>query len=79
MIEAMAEEIPVTLDQARAAKSKAAEMFGRRRDVVGVGITRCGASYAVKVNLSAEPATELPRSVDGVPIRVEVVGPLRKR
>jgi hypothetical protein len=49
--------------------------------VTGVGITRVGEGYGVKVNLGAAPeeGTELPEAVDGVPVRVEVVGEVRKR
>ena len=47
----------------------------------GVGITRVDGGYAVKVNLSAPPQAEinLPGEIDGVPIRVEVVGRVTKR
>jgi hypothetical protein len=71
----------VTLDQARAAKAKAAKAFGRRAKVVGVGITEIDGGYGVKVNLgeAPEPGTDLPESVEGVPVRIEVVGKLSKR
>ncbi len=48
---------------------------------VGVGITRIGEGYGVKLNLEGPPAPDanLPNDVDGVPIRVEVVGAIRKR
>jgi hypothetical protein len=70
-----------TLDQARAAKAKILAAFGHDPSVVGVGITRNGEGYGVKLNLEAPPAPEanLPKDVDGVPIRVEVVGTIRKR
>jgi hypothetical protein len=67
-----------TLDQARAAKTKALAALAHDRSVVGVGITRIGEGYGVKVNLDA-PGADLPEDVDGVPIRVEVVGPIQKR
>lgn len=72
---------PCTVEEARAAKIKAMDIFGRIADVVGVGITRIDDSYAVKVNLRDEPppGVALPETVDGVPVRVEVVGPIRKR
>jgi hypothetical protein len=46
--------------------------------VVGVGITRVGDGYGVKVNLQAQPgpSVKLPEKVEGVPVRVEVVGTL---
>jgi hypothetical protein len=70
-----------TLEQARAAKPLAYEEFRRKATVVGVGITRIDGGYGVKVNLEALPAlsTELPESIEGVPVRVEVVGKIQKR
>jgi hypothetical protein len=69
-----------TIDEARAAKARAHEVFSRLAAVVGVGITRIGAGYGVKVNLREQPAVgvTLPQTIDDVPVRVEVVGPLRK-
>jgi hypothetical protein len=80
----LAEDIPImnasTWDEARAAKPKALAEFDRKAHVVGVGITRIDGGYGIKVNLGAPPApdTELPSSIDGVPIRIEVVGTIRK-
>jgi hypothetical protein len=70
-----------TLDQARTAKAKALKVFGRKAAVVGVGITELDGGYGVKVNLreAPRPGTDLPDALDGVPVRVEVVGPIRKR
>jgi hypothetical protein len=70
-----------TLDEARAAKPKALAAFSRQASVVGVGITRVDDGYGVKVNLGEPPSagTVLPESIDGVPVRVEVVGTIRKR
>lgn len=70
-----------SLDDARAVKAKVAEIFGRLGVVVGVGITRVDDGYGIKVNLRAAPArgAEMPETVNGVPVRVEVVGPIRKR
>jgi hypothetical protein len=70
-----------TLDEARAAKAPAAEAFGRLAEVLGVGITRIGKGYGLKVNLSRLPRGEnsLPSEIVGVPVRVEVVGKIRKR
>lgn len=72
---------PASLDAARAAKEKVLEIFGRFGVVVGVGITRIDGGYGVKVNLrdQPEPGVDLPRTVNGVPVRVEVVGAIRKR
>ncbi len=70
----------VTLEAARAAKPTVQRVFADLADVVGVGITRVGEGYGVKVNLRAPPAPQvtLPAEVAGVPVRVEVVGPIRK-
>jgi hypothetical protein len=71
----------VTLERAQAAKKTAQRLFETVDSVVGVGITRLGGQYAVKVNLSGPvaPGTELPTEIDGVPVRVEVTGTIRPR
>jgi hypothetical protein len=68
-----------SLHEARAAKAEAANAFGLLASVVGVGITRVGDGYGLKINLREEAKGPLPTEVAGVPIRVEVVGPLQKR
>ena len=70
-----------TLDEARAAKPLVEQTLAGLADVVGVGITRVGRGYGVKVNLSQTPASpaEIPAEVAGVPVRVEVIGAIRKR
>ena len=70
-----------TLDEARAAKHRALDEFRGKASVVGVGITRVGDGYGVKVNLDAPPAADakLPDTIDGVPVRIDVVGSIRKR
>lgn len=72
----MAETPPHTLDEARAAKPRAWTVFEGLAAVVGVGITKVGDGYGLKVNLRESPpaGTRLPAEVDGVPVRVEVVG-----
>lgn len=72
---------PVTLEQARAAKEAALELFTRIGSVAGVGITRVGGDYAVKVNLKAPlpDGTAIPAAVGGVPVHVEIVGVIRPR
>jgi hypothetical protein len=71
---------PTTLDEARAAKPLAYEAFRRKATVVGVGITRIDGGYGVKVNLETRPTrdVELPQTIDGVPVCVEVVGKVRR-
>jgi hypothetical protein len=70
-----------SIDQARAAKPHALEVFSAFAEVVGVGLTRIDDGYGLKVNLGTAPRDDatLPRDVDGVPVRVEVVGKIRKR
>lgn len=70
---------PHPLEKARAAKARALEVFSRLAPVVGVGVTRIDGGYGVKVNLREKPArgVRLPKRVDGVPVRVEVVGTIR--
>ena len=69
-----------TLDEARAAKLKAMDLFGTLATVAGVGVTRTDGGYAVKVNLRKAPpvGVALPHTIDGVPVRVDVVGRIRK-
>jgi hypothetical protein len=71
----------ITLDRARAAKAAARRTFERLGTVVGVGVTRVGGEYAVKINLREplEPGVVCPARIDGVPICVEVTGQIRKR
>jgi len=70
-----------SLADARAAKGEARRVFERQAKVVGVGITELAGGYGVKVNLGEAPrrGVDLPRSVRGVPVQVEVVGPIRRR
>ncbi|MDB5308112.1 MAG: hypothetical protein JWO38_2314 [Gemmataceae bacterium] len=77
----MAESHAHTLDEVRAAKSRALAVFEPLAAVVGVGITRIGDGYGLKVNLREPPPsdTRLPTEVDGVPVRLEVVGQPRKQ
>ena len=69
------------LERARAAKERAKVIFAGKASVVGVGINRVAGGFGVKVNLSepAPPDADLPETIDGVPVRVEVVGAIRKR
>lgn len=70
-----------TLDEARAAKPKALEAFRRLGLDPGVGITRVGAGYGLKINLTTAPAAEhkLPETIEGVPLSLEVVGKIWKQ
>jgi len=68
-----------TLEQARAAKTKALEVFRSFVPVAGIGITRIEKGYGLKVNLERQSKVPLPTDVDGVPVRVEFVGRIGKR
>lgn len=69
------------LEAARAAKGKVLSLFARFGQVSGVGITRKGDQYALKVNLESEPDTPVdwPDEIDGVPVVVHVVGQIHKQ
>jgi len=67
-----------TLAQARAAREAAKVALAGRPEVSGVGVARLGDGYAVKVNLTAA-SDAVPVEILGVPVRAEVVGPIRKR
>jgi hypothetical protein len=71
----------VSIDEARRIKPKAGEVARRAASVAGVGLTKVGDSYAVKVNLADQPAAsaQLPKTIDGVSVVYEVVGRIAKR
>lgn len=66
----------ISLEQARKTKTKAKAAAAACAPVVGVGLTRIGDSYAVKVNLRerAMASADLPERIDGVQVVYEVVG-----
>ncbi|WP_163541951.1 hypothetical protein [Occultella kanbiaonis] len=66
------------LAEARAAKERLAAEAGERDGVVGVGLERVPAGYVVRVNVRDEQAAEqIPATVDGVAVRVVIVGDIR--
>lgn len=69
----------VSIQQARKAKGTLARTLADAKGLVGLGITKVGKDYAVKVNFSTEPQKRVPSTLAGVPVRVEVVGKIRKR
>jgi len=73
--------MPITIEQARAAKESAKELLAALPGVIGVGLTMVGKDYALKVNLSAPlPAgVSAPKHIGDVPVLVEVVGRIEKR
>lgn len=69
-----------TINQARSAKIKLTDATRTVSGVVGVGITKIGASYAVKINLqSKQPIHHLPSEIDGVPVVYDVTGTISSR
>jgi hypothetical protein len=73
--------MPISLEQAQAAKKVVLRRYEALDNVTGVGITRVRGRYAVKLNLSepAEPGVDFPPEIDGVPLKVEVTGPISTR
>lgn len=68
------------LSRARTVKDRLQKTLASRADVCGIGITKVGMSYGVKVNLSdGADRDSVPTAIQGVPIVVDVVGPIRKR
>ncbi|HKC08180.1 MAG TPA: hypothetical protein VKJ67_15015 [Methylomirabilota bacterium] len=73
--------MPISLEQARAAKESAKVLLTALPGVVGVGITKVGEDYALKVNLRAPlPAgMSAPERIGDVPVKLEVVGRITRR
>ena len=71
----------IDLEKARAAKEQAKRIFQKLGQLNGIGITRQGDSYAIKVNLEAFPtkSTLLPKEIEGVPVVIHIVGKIHKQ
>jgi hypothetical protein len=68
------------LQRARQAKEQLQRTLASCASLRGIGITRVGEAYGVKVNLSNEgDRKSVPDAVKGVPVVVDVVGEIRKR
>ncbi len=70
------------LKTAQAAKPKAYQVFRKLVGEVAVGITPLDdGKYGLKVNLTKAPekGVQLPKQIEGVPVKVDVVGKIRKR
>ena len=68
-----------SLIAAQAAKEQARCRLADVPGLLGIGLTRVGDGYAVKVNLQAAVADEsLPAELDGVPLVFEVVGAIKR-
>lgn len=70
-----------SIQLARSAKQRALELLGDLPGLVGIGLCKVGDGYGLKVNLEAAPPrrARVPKSIDGVPVNVQVVGRLRPR
>jgi hypothetical protein len=66
--------VPSTLAAARAAKAVASALCRQWPSVVGIGITRLGGGYGLKINLRTPSPHPFPPEVQGVPVVVEVTG-----
>ena len=77
----MSQESDDALQRVRAAKPLAEAVLTDLLGKVAIGITRIGDDYGLKVNLASAPSPniEIPSVVAGVPIRIEVTGPISKR
>jgi hypothetical protein len=68
----------VSLEDALEAQERAKALFADLD--LGIGITRVGEDYALKVNLrEAGQKERIPSSINGVPVRTEVVGRISKQ
>jgi len=66
------------LDTVRAAKTALTEQLAHDNRVNGIGITGSNGDYGIKVNIvDAADAPELPTEIDGVPVKVVVIGRVR--
>lgn len=68
-----------SLETARRVKVKVKDLADRHGGVIGVGLTRLGGDYAVKVNLISGSAKGLPDMLDGVRVIYEISGRVRPR
>ncbi len=70
----------VTIDQARAAKAELRKAVDGVDGVCGVGLAQRGSEtdWVLQVNVETVRARkDVPAAVEGVPVRVHVVGPVR--
>ena len=65
------------LDQARAAQRHLAEVLSDVPQLNGIGITRVNEGFGLKANFTdSSVLARVPSEIDGVAVRVEVVGPV---
>lgn len=71
-----------SLSEARAAKKELASLVAGDPRVNGIGICRGSNGYAVKLNVSGAGKAgkvDIPKTIKGVQVQVEVVGEIRKQ
>jgi hypothetical protein len=73
--------MPISLEQARAAKQSAKALLAALPGAAGVGIAKVGEDFVLKVNLREPlpPGVSAPERIGDVLVRVEVVGKITKR
>jgi hypothetical protein len=70
----------VDLDRAQEAQGRLTEALAGKPAVSGIGLSRVDGGYVLKVNVRATRARkDIPVEIDGVPVRVSIVGRVRKR
>ena len=68
---------PAPLERARAAKERLSEQLTGLPELRGIGIAILDGGFGVKVNLLRAVGEDVvPGEVDGVPVIVDVVGPI---
>ena len=65
------------LAHARAAKSRLSTALATHDGICGVGLSVAGDGYALRVNVRSAQEADVPQSIDGVPVEVRVVVPIR--
>ena len=70
-----------SLEDARKVKPVAGEAARRAGRVLGIGLSKVGNAYVIKVNFASHPleSARLPSVIDGVGVVYEVVGSVSKR
>jgi hypothetical protein len=70
----------VDIKRAQAAQDRLVHTLGEHPEVGGVGIARADGGYVLSVNVRTRAAADaIPAEVDGVSVRIQTVGRVRKR
>jgi len=65
---------PATIEAARAAKERLADLLDDVVELSGLGIAIVEGGFGVKVNLITATSFPIPSVFDGVPVVVDIVG-----